>query len=198
MPSDPAKPGLRERKKALTRATILDHALRLFGEQGYDATTIEQIIDAAAVSESTFYRYFPTKEDLVLQDEYDPRIIAALRAQPADLPPITALRRAFVAVFGDLSDTRRAELRERTGLILTVPALRATMLDQLLQTMRQLAVPLAERAGRDPDDFEVRTVAGAVVGALTAVLAELADDPEADVVALVDRAIARLESGLSL
>ncbi|WP_019926310.1 TetR family transcriptional regulator [Nocardia sp. BMG111209] len=198
MPSDPAKPGLRERKKAQTRATILDCALRLFGEQGYEATTIEQIIDAAAVSESTFYRYFPTKEDLVLQDEYDPRIIAALRAQPADLPPITALRRAFGVVFGDLSGEQRAELRERTGLILTVPALRATMLDQLLGTMQQLAVPLAERAGRDPHDFAVRTVAGAIVGALTAVLAELADDPQADIAVLLDRVVEQLESGLSL
>jgi AcrR family transcriptional regulator len=198
MPSDPAKPGLRERKKAQTRATILGHALRLFGAQGYEATTIEQIIDAAAISESTFYRYFPTKEDLILQDEYDPQIIAALRAQPADLPPITALRRALVAVFGDLPEERRAELRERTGLILTVPALRATMLDQLLQTMRQLAVPLAERAGRDPDDFAVRTVAGAIVGALTAVLDELSADPEADIAELMDRVVAQLESGLRL
>ncbi|MQY30610.1 acyl-CoA-like ligand-binding transcription factor [Nocardia aurantia] len=198
MPSDPAKPGLRERKKAQTRATISACALRLFDEQGYEATTIEQIIEAAAVSESTFYRYFPTKEDLVLQDEYDPRIIAALRAQPADLPPITALRRAFAAVFGDLSDAARTELRERTALILTVPALRATMLDQLLQTMQALAVPLAERAGRDSDDFAVRTVAGAIVGALTAVLAELADDPQADVAELVERIVEQLESGLSL
>ncbi|ABW13376.1 regulatory protein TetR [Parafrankia sp. EAN1pec] len=58
MPSstDRAAPGLRERKKARTRAAIQTHALRLFREQGYNATTVEQIIDAAEVSETTFFR----------------------------------------------------------------------------------------------------------------------------------------------
>src|ERR1039458_5497120 len=79
--------GLRERKQARTRASLREHALRLFGEQGYHATTVEQIAAAAEVSPSTFFRYFPTKEDLVLQDDMDTRMIEALERQPAGLGP---------------------------------------------------------------------------------------------------------------
>jgi AcrR family transcriptional regulator len=197
-PTDPARPGLRERKKAQTRTAIQACALRLFREQGYHATTVEQILDAASVSESTFYRYFPAKEDLVLQDDYDPLIIAAYHAQPPGTPPVRAARSAFAAVFGDLTGQQRAEQRQRIALILAVPELRAKMLDQFSQAMQLLAGAIAARAGRRPDDFTVRTIAGAIIGAMMAVLAEMADNPGADLAALIDQAIEHLETGLTL
>jgi len=196
--TDQARPSLRERKKAQTRAAIQTHALRLFREQGYDATTIEQIIEAANVSETTFFRYFPTKEDVVLQDDFDPLIIGAYQAQPNDLPPVPAVRAAFAALFAHMSDEQQAEQRERVALVLSVPRLRAAMLDQFAKAMQLLADAMAERSGRRPDDFTVRTVAGAVVGAMMAVLAAMADDPDADLASLIDQAIAHLEAGLWL
>src|SRR6184192_2770214 len=87
--------GLRERKKAKTRAAIQQHALRLFTEQGYDATTVEQIAAAAEVSPSTFFRYYPTKEDVVLYDEYDPIFYQKVLDRPADEPPMVALHAAM-------------------------------------------------------------------------------------------------------
>src|SRR5689334_13716823 len=101
------KLGLRERKKAKTRAAIQEHALRLFRKQGYEETTVEQIADAAEVSPSTFFRYFPTKEDVVLYDAFDPLLIEAFRAQPPELTPTKALRASIREVFGSLSAEER-------------------------------------------------------------------------------------------
>ena len=193
-----ARPGLRERKKARTRASIQSHALRLFTRQGYDATTIDQIIEAAEVSESTFFRYFPTKESVVLFDEFDPRVLAAYQAQPADETPIAAIRLAMRDALSGLTDQQRREQRERLAVMMQVPSVRGAMLDQLSQGMIMLSDALADRAGRSPGDFRVRTVAGAIVGCMFAVLAELVDNPDADMFALIDEAFSYLEQGLQL
>src|SRR4029450_10969347 len=94
--------GLRERKKARTKTAIQEHALRVFRGQGYDATTVEQIAEAAEISPSTFFRYFPTKEDVVVWDDYDPMLIEAIRAQPAGLNPIQAIRGGLRAAFSQI------------------------------------------------------------------------------------------------
>ncbi|CAM5418378.1 TetR family transcriptional regulator [Leifsonia shinshuensis] len=192
------RPGLRERKKARTRAAIQSHALRLFTEQGYDATTIDQVIEAAEVSASTFFRYFPTKESVVLFDDFDPQIVAAFLAQPAELEPVAAMRVALREAFGGLSAEQLEEQRERLALVLEVPALRGAMLDQLSQSMLLVSETIADRAGRRRDDFAVRTIAGAIVGSMFAVLAQLADDPTAELADLVDEAFSFLEGGLRL
>lgn len=191
-------PGLRERKKVRTRAAIQGNAMRLFREQGFHATTIEQIIDAAEVSESTFYRYFPTKDDLVLRDDYDPAIVEAYQRQPPDLPPVPAMRATFAALFDGMTPEERAEQQERVALCLGVPALRAAMLDQFSQMLQLLAGAIATRARRESADFTVRAVAGAVLGIIMAVLAEMAENPDADLGTLIDMGFVELESGLRL
>src|SRR6516164_6345541 len=119
-PAAQARPGLRERKKARTRAAIREHALRLFREQGYDSTTVEQIAEAAEVSPSTFFRYFPTKEDVVLQDDLDLVWMDAFRAQPPDLGPIAAMRTAVRAAFAGLAPGDLEQLREAMELAVAV------------------------------------------------------------------------------
>jgi AcrR family transcriptional regulator len=196
-PPDTVRLGLRERKKAKTRAAIQEHALRLFREQGYHATTVEQIADAAEVSPSTFFRYFPTKEDVVLHDELDPKLIAALREQPGELGSIAAIRRSMREVFEGLSESEAALEFQRHELARSVPELRARMADQFTGGMTMLAEALAERLGRPADDLAVRVLAGAVVGVgLAAVLS--AEERSEEFIQMLDAGLALLEAGVDI
>jgi AcrR family transcriptional regulator len=195
-PTDKRPLGLRERKKARTRVTIQRHALRLFRERGYHATTVEDICEAAEVSDTTFYRYFTSKAHVVLWDEFGPLIVAAFEAQPTDLSPITALRHAFHEVFSSMTSEQQDEQRQRTSLMLAVPELRATMLDQFLQAFQLIADCIAERTGQSPTDLAVRALAGAVSGAALAVMYTLAEDPEGDIATIFDETMEHFERGL--
>jgi len=190
--------GLRERKKAKTRAAIQQHALRLFQAQGYDATTVEQIADAAEISPSTFFRYFPTKEDVVLYDDLDPVFIAAFEEQPPDLSPIQAMRGTLRAVFTRLSAAEMVRQWERARLVLAVPELRMRMLDQLAAAVQLIAELVAKRVGRRADDLAVRAFAGATIGAVMTAMLTLVEDPMADPLAQMDASLAYLEAGLPL
>ena len=197
LPDATARPGLRERKKARTRAAIRQHALRLFREQGYDATTVEQIAEAAEVSPSTFFRYFPTKEDVVLQDDLDLVWMDAFRAQPPDLGPIAAMRTAVRAAFAGLAPGALEQLREAMELAVAVPAVRARMLEEMARTSQAIAQAVAERSGKAASDFAVQAVAGAVIGIA---MAAWFDDP-GNLEAFGDkfeRGLALLEAGLPL
>jgi AcrR family transcriptional regulator len=195
--SPPAQ-GLRERKKAKTRAAIQRHALRLFREQGYEATTVEQIAEAAEVSPSTFFRYFPTKEDVVLYDPFDPILIAALEAQPRELSPIEAIREAMLVTFAEMSGEDREEQWERGRLILSIPDVRMHVLNDFLATAQLLTIVVAKRTGRRSSDLAVHIFVGSVIGALVAAFLEGMNDPSADIVALIDKSLRLLQGGLPL
>ena len=191
--------GLRERKKARTKAAIQQHAMRLFATRGYQATTVEQIAAAAEVSPSTFFRYFPTKEDIVLYDALDPVVLEAFRAQPADLSPIQALRGAMGQLFDDLPPEQLALQQERDALIRSVPELRARMLDEFAKSLELFAEIVAERVGRRPDDPAVRTLAGAVIGVgISAWYTAGHHASPKDYLAVMDTGLAQLEAGLPL
>lgn len=193
--------GLRERKKARTRATIREHALRLFGEQGYAATTVEQIAAAAEVSPATFFRYFPTKEDVVLQDDFDIVTLEALEGQPLDLNPIAAFRGAAAAAREQMSAEDMKRFTETTRLTLSVPEIRARALDELTRTTDVITAAIAARIGRSADDFAARNMAGAIIGVIMAATLPWQADRDADVDEVfrrIDAGLAHLEEGLPL
>lgn len=193
---EPARPGLRERKKARTRAAIQRHALALFRAQGYDATTVEQIAAAAEVSPSTFFRYFPTKEDVVLQDDMDQLWLNAIRSAPADQSVVAAFRNGLKEAHQQLPAELWADLTERTELAMTVPAVRARFIDEMARTADILAAVVAERTGRQARDPEVRTFTGAVLGVATIAFFDAGFDL-ARYFEEFDRGLAQLETGLA-
>jgi AcrR family transcriptional regulator len=198
----PAVPaGLRERKKARTRAAIRQHALRLFMAQGYDATTVEQISAAAEVSPATFFRYFPTKEDVVLQDDFDVIAIAQFEAQPTELGPIAAFRAAASATRQQLTPEDLETFATTTHLTMSVPEVRARALDEFVRTIEQMTAAIARRIGRSPDDFAARNMAGAIIGVIMAATMPWHAEQYADVGVMFDRidaGLAHLEAGLPL
>ena len=186
-------PGLRERKKIRTRETIRREAFRLIQEHGYAATTVEQIAEAAEVSPSTFFRYFPTKESVLLADDMDPMILNALEEQPADLSPSQAVRRAYQAAMANLSEDQREFENTRQRLMFSIPELKAAMYDEYYRTITTFAEAVGRRIDRDAGDFELRVFAGALTGAMMAVY-----EPGPDATDTVLRALDFVDAGMPL
>jgi AcrR family transcriptional regulator len=196
-PTDRPRLGLRERKKIKTRTAIRDATYALIKEQGYDATTVEQIADRAEVSPSTVCRYFPTKEDIVLTDEYDPLMLDELRARPAGEPWTHSVRYVMHKAIDAMTAQDPEMVRARARLAVEVPAVRSRMAESMSQTGRLLRTALAERSGLAPDSLEVRVYAMSLVGGLMEVTLSWAENGfQDDLRDLVDRALDVLEHGL--
>ncbi|MBP2334803.1 AcrR family transcriptional regulator [Saccharothrix coeruleofusca] len=192
MTNQAGRGGLREQRKARTRRAIQEHALRLFLDQGYEQTTVEQIAAAAGVSHMTFFRYFPTKEAVVEDDDYDPLIADLIRARPTGESPLEALRAALRTGLDAVLDTDRDAVYTRTRLIVTTPALRARQWHNTAATGDLLAAALADRAGR-PVDLRLRVIAAAATAALTTALTSWVEgEGSDDLRSLVDEAFAAL------
>jgi AcrR family transcriptional regulator len=185
--------GLRERKKIKTRQAIRREALRLFDTNGYATTTVEQIAEAAEVSPSTFFRYFPSKESLLLADDLDPLVLEAFKAQPPDLSPGQAIRRAYAATMAGLSPEQLEFENTRQRLIFSIPELKAALYDEYYRTVNVMAEAIGHRIGRPAGDFEVRVFVGAMVGAMMA-----AYDSAPKTADTIYRALDFLEAGMPL
>ncbi|GLZ78519.1 hypothetical protein Afil01_33260 [Actinorhabdospora filicis] len=192
---------LRNRKKARTKAAIQREALRLFAEQGYEATTVEEIADAVEVSRATFFRYFPAKADLVLHDIGDLTVLAALDGLPTDGDPVDRLREAITGLYDTAPEAGWTQNERRERLLRTVPELRARVPGHMAQAIPMLGEALARRYGRPTDDVEVLALSGAIVGVAIAVWTAGADDVAEGFIrrhlALLDAGLGRLRTGLA-
>jgi AcrR family transcriptional regulator len=146
--------GLRERKKQRTRWALVDAALDLFLAQGYESTTIDEIVAAVDVSQRTYFRYFAGKEDVALSflTEYDDLFLAALAERPDDEPDVPAMRAALdVSLDAILASDREhaARFRKLHGLIDGTPALVAGRLRRYAELEQAAAAVIARRMGVD-------------------------------------------------
>ena len=184
---------MRDRKKIKTREAIRREAMRLIEENGYANTTVEQIAEAAEVSPSTFFRYFPSKEMVLMANDLDLVTVEALERQPADLPSLQAFRRALEITMATLSEDEWRFERARIRMVLSIPELKAAQFDEYRRTVAALAEADCRRTGREPDDFEVRVFVGALAGGLMACLDGMSGMPER-----MYRALDFMENGMRM
>jgi AcrR family transcriptional regulator len=187
----------RAQKKRATKQAIQEHALRLFAEKGYEATTVDEIAAAAGVSHMTFFRYFPRKEEVVEYDEYDPLLEELVVERPSDEPPLIALHNAIRAGLEMILAADGEALLVRMRLVLQDPVLRSR--NQLAQdTSRDLlARALARRAGLSEPDLAATVQASAALGAIAPAAMAWVEGDDADFITLIDAAFAALEAGVS-
>jgi AcrR family transcriptional regulator len=151
-------------KSARTKQHIQRVAVDLITERGYDNTTVEDISRAAGVSHMTFFRHFPTKESVILDDPFDPLIAAAVAAQPRDLPPLERACRGLRAAVADLDLPEEEQAAARIRIGTKTPTLTAGMWANTVATQNAVA----EALGGSEPTLEHRAAAAATIGALTA------------------------------
>ncbi|MGW6457708.1 TetR family transcriptional regulator [Streptomyces sp. NPDC055078] len=187
----------RERKKAATRRTLRSHAMRLFLEKGYEATKVEEIAAAAGVSTMTFFRYFPTKEHVAAEDDYDFLITQLVEDGSADEPLVRRIHHALRGGLAQIYSTDRQALLDRTRLVLTTPALQGRMWQNQAITQQHIVHALSREAeaeaAKDPLRIKV-LVAASLAVATTAILEWAAAPTEVELPDLIDTAFATLEA----
>jgi AcrR family transcriptional regulator len=194
---DPQAVGLRERKKARMRDDLRAAATDLFVRQGFDHTTVEAIAAACDVSPRTFFRYFPTKEDVLFgdSDERCQELLQRLAARPPQEGPFEAVRAAFEGLVDEYSDDR-GRLLMRKRILHETPSLRTWHLERQQSWDQEIVAALRERPGiEQKSPMELRLVAGGAMAALRAALDTWLEDG-GDLGELVDQAFVRVGAGL--
>ncbi|MEU7826870.1 helix-turn-helix domain-containing protein [Catellatospora sp. NPDC049133] len=154
-------------RRGRTRARLLECALDLFEQQGYEQTTVAQIAGAAGVTEMTFFRHFSAKDRLVVEDPYDPVIADAVAAQPHTLAPLARAVAGLRAAWGQLPEPESDVVRRRVRIAAGTPSLRAAIAANNAAT-EQILVDQLVADGADPRS--ARVAAAAVLAGITAAL----------------------------
>ena len=160
---------LRVGKRERTRSRLTECALDLFERQGFEATTVGQIAAAAQVTPMTFFRYFPTKESVLLDDPYDPIIAASIAAQPRTLSPLIRVTRGLRQAWAQLPEPDSDTVRRRVRIVAQTPGLRAAAIGNSAQSEDIIVEALT---ADDVAPLAARAAAAAAMAAMGAAMFE--------------------------
>jgi mycofactocin system transcriptional regulator len=181
------------RRRVTSREELEETAFALFAARGFEATTVDEIAAAAGIGRRTFFRYFPSKNDIpwgAFERELE-RMRARLRAVPADVPVMDAIREALVD-FNRVDPAVVPLHRRRMELILRVPALFAHSTLRFTAWREVIAEFVAVRTGQRSGQLAPQAIAHAVLGVSVAAYEHWLDDPAADLGVLLDSAMRQL------
>jgi TetR/AcrR family transcriptional regulator, regulator of mycofactocin system len=186
------------RRRVTSQAELEQTAFGLFAAHGFDATTVDEIAAAAGIGRRTFFRYFPSKNDIpwgAFESELE-RMRIMLKACPAQVPLMEAIRVALID-FNQVAPEQVPLHRRRMELILRVPTLLAHSTLRFTAWRAVVAEFVAERCDQRPDELAPQTIAHAVLGVAIAAYEHWLDDPAADLGALLDDAMRQLASAFT-
>lgn len=169
-PTGSPRTSLRERKRITAMHRIQTVALELFEREGFDDVTVERIAELAEVSPSSIYRWFGSKERLVIWDEYDPTALAAIEERLATAPPLEALREVVRMTMGGAFADDAERIRRRLRIAFSNPGVEAASTLEAYEMATAIAAVIAAARGDDVHDLDVQVAAHAFVGALLGAL----------------------------
>jgi AcrR family transcriptional regulator len=173
-------------KSERTREQLLAAALELFASQGYHETTVAQIAARVGVSEMTFFRHFPSKEDSLLADPYDPLIAAAVAEQPREWDVVRRVVQGVRTAWHAVPEPASAQVRLRVRIAAQTPSLRAAIWRNTEAT-EQVIVSALEADGTDR--LSARAASAAVLAGITAALLEWSASENGELGPMVDRVL---------
>jgi mycofactocin system transcriptional regulator len=181
------------RRRITSREELEQTAFALFAAQGFEATTVDEIAAAAGIGRRTFFRYFPSKNDIpwgAFEDELD-RMRVRLKACPPEVPLMDVIRIALID-FNRVAPAQVPLHRRRMELILRVPALFAHSTLRFTAWREVVAEFVADRTGRRPEELAPQAIAHAVLGVSVAAYEHWLDHPAADLGVLLNDAMLQL------
>lgn len=177
-------------RRERTRNELLERALNLFEVQGYEQTSAAQVAAAAGVSEMTFFRHFPSKDRVLLDDPYDTALVAAVAAQPLGEVPLARTVRGLRSAWTAVPEPAVDVVRRRARVVANTSALRSAVARNNQRTEDAVTEQLVTDGC---DQLEARVVVSAVLAALTSALLWWAAEDQADLSNAIERALAILD-----